>query len=1340
MARCSFCHRRLLDGGTCPRDGGQTSIHHPLSNTEIERPHLPGFRLNGLLGAGGFSVVWAATRDADGAPSAVKVGRVNGGTLQERFSREAEALVRIGPPHVPQLFDAGLLPDGRPFLAMERIAGATLSARLATLPGPPDLAWIAQTADAVLAALEAIHGHGMLHRDIKPENLIVAEPSGQIVAIDLGLGKRAMGARAGAGLPRLTRTGVAVGTPEYMAPEQIRGEENLDERTDLYAFGVILCELATLRPPFVGDGPTLEHAHLSLRPPRPSQFAPVPEPLEALILSCLAKDPARRPESASVLRRALREACAAAAASPADAPFSSKMALPLAVPRLIAEGRHPVVIMVADVKGSAAPLLAAVTAKRGWLARQRGSRYTAVFTALDSDDPAGSALSAARQIVEACEGRVALHLASVTVRRKDRGAPAFYGAAVERPETWIPPDAGDGITITEVLRAALGTPEGSSLEIARRTGSANTNTSDAALPRSSPAMPQLDDGSQGLDDVPLIGRDDVVASLRASFEAARAQRSPRLATLVGDAGLGKSRLASEAPALCRAAGPEVLVVTISAPPPGMAGRHAEAAALLKALVEVPAEQPADPAAFWAAVLGDEIGRTSTPALGALFGWEGTGGGEPGSAPLVRTLAEALRRRARRGPVAVILDDAHRIDDAVIDAIEYATLDGEEMPLWGLVAVAPSFEDLRRAWGRRTRHHDRVELAPLAQQAAMELAARLLLPAEYPPAIVLERLAAWSGGNPAALHEIAAALKRMGAIRKRPQGESYYVATADVDMLPPVPAWQWLAARQLGTMPPELASCVRLCAVLGATFTRGELERVQDALDRAGDAGTTLDVGYALDALLRRRILRRGEGELYAFQNGVFRGAVYDLLDPAQRQKVHRHAFELWRAEVGVAKQASEDMLARLALHAEAVGQREEAAEAYIHLGDLVRAGHRDAVADQHYSAALRCAAAEDAARRARARFGRGKSRYRVTRVREAIEDFGEARSLGEAMGAPRLVAESLLEEATALDWSRDYAASAVRTEKARELIETLDGDDLRIRLQVAVARVAWRAGRTLEVVRRFKELLAADEIDYESRVIALLGLSFHLMFVEGGLYEAELRFEELIKLTTESGDRAHLCNAHLNRVPLWSRRREPHRAIDDLQRAVMLAREIGNPWLERVASLSASMAMYWLDKPFEGLELARRAWLLDQRYAEKSTVMYPLMVLRILMGMGEREEARAILAWIEERCPPGPDNMPWERLIYRLLRAALDSENSQPASEMAAAWREAVTLRVMSVELVIEILYWCARLALDTGRVEDAAAALGEVRVRRAHLPIWPAWFGDLEARLGTLQAEGRSN
>ncbi|WP_437481481.1 protein kinase [Sorangium sp. So ce1014] len=1320
MPRCQVCHRRISGTKPCPRDAWLPPPGHPLDEPQEPAPSVPGLTPLRRIGAGGFATVWEAARAEGGEPVALKVGRWTSPLMVERFRRDAEALEQVGPPHVPRWIESGALRDGRPFIAMELLRGRTLAEVLADLEGPPGAADVVAMGAALLESLAAAHAKGVIHRDLKPENLLLAEGGQRIALLDFGLTKHAR-AREREVDDVITPRGAVVGTPEYMAPEQIRGDPIQDERTDIYAFGVILYELLTLRLPFTGDRGEIEHGHLALRPHRPHEFAAVPDELERLVLACLAKEPERRPPDVAALRRALAQACPGGA-QPAPNAQPARGAL-------LTEGRQPAVVLVAEAKGASAAVMSAVAARKGFVARQRGGRLVCVFSGLDADDPVSAAIAVAREVEERYAGRAAVHIAGLIVRRKEQGPPAVYGAPVEQPDAWMPRGDFHGVALTADLVRAL--PEGELRGLSRDPA---LSPAPGAMFYRLAARSRPPPGSASA--VPLVGRDEIVGALAVSMEASLPGGCPGLFTLIGEGGLGKSRLTDEAVALVRRMQEGAQLIALRAAQP-LAGERASSQLLARVLDVDAAAPPDDVRALCAARLGEELAEEAWTAVAAALGWmpPEQAGVSPWSLrqSTMRAIAEGLRRRAREAPVAVLLDDAHWADDAALDALELATLDAPGCSLWVLVAAHPRFEDMRRSWGARAERHDRAVLERLSEQDAMRLAAELLLPAEYPPEAALRQLARWSGYNPSCLTELVRALKRTGAVQRRPTG-AFYVATAALEELPPLPVRQWLAARRLDTLSPELAACVRLCSALGPDFTREEVEAIQDAIEQEGGASTPIDAGVGLGALCSLSLLVRGERGIHAFESATFRDAVYDALAPLQRQTIHAHALAFWRARVDPGAPDRRG-LGHLGQHAAACGERATAAAAHLALGDRATASHDSVEADQRYTAALALLEEGDARRRAHALAGRGKARYCLHRIPEALADLALARELARGLGDDRLAAELLFEEATALDHATDYAASAQRASEARALVERLGDRRLDNRLRMALGRSCWRQQRVAEAIELLDRASAgaAAEGDQETRVIALLLLSMALV-IAGRLGDAEARFCEVIALSREMKDRLHLCSAYANRAYLWAALSAPERGLQDLSRAVELAREIGNPGPEHVATHNLAELLHWCGREDEALALARRSRVLDERFGERAAPDDALLIARIQAARGDFREAARLVAWVAERCLPDA-SAPALFALFRTLKLLLAAEGLEipaGAEEQGDSWEALTDLaeRTLPVEELLEVLYFRARAAASAGRHPEASAVLDRARPVLAGCRMWQPRFEAVAALL----------
>ncbi|MCC6217344.1 MAG: protein kinase [Polyangiaceae bacterium] len=262
---------------------------------------LGEYRVEGKLGEGGFGAVYRAVHPLIGKAAAIKVLNRQFSANPEivsRFIAEARAVNQIRHRNIIDIFSFGVLPDGRQYYVMELLEGITLD-RYVKREGrlTPELA--VPLLRGVARALDAAHGHGIAHRDLKPENVFVVfdedgAPSPKL--LDFGIAKL-MGEGAAS---HKTRTGVPIGTPFYMSPEQCRGE-NVDHRTDIYSFGIVCHEVLTGRLPFSDDSLMgLMLKQTTAQPPRMSEVCPaVPPQLDGPVLRMLDKDPTRRSRTVS---------------------------------------------------------------------------------------------------------------------------------------------------------------------------------------------------------------------------------------------------------------------------------------------------------------------------------------------------------------------------------------------------------------------------------------------------------------------------------------------------------------------------------------------------------------------------------------------------------------------------------------------------------------------------------------------------------------------------------------------------------------------------------------------------------------------------------------------------------------------------------------------------------------------------------------------------------------------------------------------------------------------------------------------------------------------------------
>lgn len=260
------------------------------------------YRLGAPIGRGANGTVFSGEYGTLRRPVAVKVlhHHLVGDSSAERMLREARTISLLDHPGIVKVFDVGVANDGRAFVVMECLVGEPLSARLER--GRVTEARVVTFARQLASALEVAHAAGVIHRDLKPENVfIVADPDipggERVKIVDFGIAKLKGQCH--------TATGIVLGTPAYMAPEQFRGSRDVDVRADIYSLGVILYVMATGVPPFGGkdtDELLAEHAYCKPAPP-----ALVSRRLAAVIECCMAKDPNDRFATMTKLSAALAE-------------------------------------------------------------------------------------------------------------------------------------------------------------------------------------------------------------------------------------------------------------------------------------------------------------------------------------------------------------------------------------------------------------------------------------------------------------------------------------------------------------------------------------------------------------------------------------------------------------------------------------------------------------------------------------------------------------------------------------------------------------------------------------------------------------------------------------------------------------------------------------------------------------------------------------------------------------------------------------------------------------------------------------------------------------------------
>jgi serine/threonine protein kinase len=274
---------------------------------------MGSYRLVEQLGQGGMGEVWRAQHRMLARPAAIKLirpemlglkGPDGGELLQRRFEREAQATALMRSSHTMELYDFGVAEDGTFYYVMELLDGFDLD-RLVERFGPVPAERAVHFLRQMCSSLAEAHEAGLIHRDVKPANVYACRYGREvdfIKVLDFGLVKQDRSTTDGS--HKLTAGDVAGGTPAFMSPEQALGDDQVDARSDLYAVGCVAYWLLTGTLVFKGQSPMetiVMHVNREPDPPSRRTELPIPAELEAIVLSCLAKDPGARPQSADEL-------------------------------------------------------------------------------------------------------------------------------------------------------------------------------------------------------------------------------------------------------------------------------------------------------------------------------------------------------------------------------------------------------------------------------------------------------------------------------------------------------------------------------------------------------------------------------------------------------------------------------------------------------------------------------------------------------------------------------------------------------------------------------------------------------------------------------------------------------------------------------------------------------------------------------------------------------------------------------------------------------------------------------------------------------------------------------
>ncbi len=850
-----------------------------------------------------MGVVWRAVDRADGQVVALKVLRAESpgpeadgqpARAAERFVREARALSEVRHPGVVRYVAHGATQSGERWLAMEWVDGEGLKERLKA--GPLTVRESVALAARLADALSALHAKSVVHRDVKPSNVVL--PAGDVAAaklLDFGVARFAT---TGGGM---TRTGTRVGTPGYMAPEQARGDRDVDSRADVFALGCVLFQCLTGRAPFLGDHEMAVLAKILLEDaPLASEITQgLPRPLVDLVARMLSKAPELRPRDGAAV--SLQIAALGEMETLDDG--SSSKGMPRAPPAVaLGKGERRLVSVVL-----AGPAAKEREQKLRDVAEAHGARVErlaggAVLAVLSGTGAATDQATRAARLALAMQGAAPEVPMALATGRAEVAGDRPVGEVVDRTATLLRTGAEGPpvVRVDEITAGLLGARFDVQGDAAGLVLTAERAAGDADAARTLLGKP-----------TPFVGREPEIGLLSSVFEVCASEPVARALVLTGPAGVGKTRLASEFVRRLAGRG-EPAEVWIARGDPMTAGspfallgqairaaagvRDGEPLAIRRKKVRarVSRNAPGDDVQRIAEFLGEIAGvqfaaeksvqLRSARRDAMLMGEQ-----------MRRAWEDFLRIETAVQPVVLVLENLHWGDQPTVGLVDVSLRRLRDRPLLVLALARPEFREIfPTLWAERSVQE--IRLTELTPRACEKLVRGVL--GETVGQDAAARIVERSAGNPFYLEEL---------IRAQAAGPSETPGTVLA-----------MVQARLESLPDEARRVLRAASVFGQTFWTDGVASLL-GVQAVGDVARWL--GDLADGEV---VVRRGESrfpgeEEYGFRHALVREAAHAMLTEADDALGHRLAGQ-WLQRAG------ENDAALLAEHFERGGEGARAAE------------------------------------------------------------------------------------------------------------------------------------------------------------------------------------------------------------------------------------------------------------------------------------------------------------------------------------------------------------------------------------------------------------------------------
>jgi serine/threonine protein kinase len=899
--------------------------------------HFAGHRIEGVIGSGGASVVYLAEHLRLGRKVALKIlapQLAEDPAFRERFIRESRLAASLDHANIVAIYDAGEVEDTL-YISMRYVDGPDLG-KILRIDGPLDpsrtLAILSQVADA----LDAAHMRGMVHRDVKPGNVLIEgspDATDRAYLADFGISKRATATAD------LTQTGQFVGTVDYVAPEQITGGR-VDERTDVYSLGCVLYQCLSGEVPFASqfDVATI-YRHLNEPPPSLKGFLGKREQLNLVLAKALAKAKEDRYDTCSALMGDVRKVLlggsptvAVDAPAPAIRQRESKTQAEADIDQQPPgngerTARKTVTVVFCDVIGSAVSderldpeSMRSVTSRYFERMKEVLESHGATVEKIIGDAVMavfGVPLLHEDDALRACRAAMAMQeeLSRLNAElERDWDVALAIRTGVNTGEVIAgDPSSGTAVTGNAVNTAARLKEAAAFGEVLigastyRLVRAAVDAVPVEPIPAKAKAEPMAAYRLQSIIpgapiherrlDSPMVGRKRELQQLREALERATNDRTCVLATVVGSAGVGKSRLTDEFVASisddvavlrgrCLSYGEgitfwPVTEVVRQAAGITVADTPKEARSRIESLLPRTGERP-----IIAKRVAAAIGIGEAAPIHETF-WA------------IRKFVEAL---AEDRPLIVVFDDLHWAEPTFIDFVEYIAGSSNVASILVICLARSELTEMRPEWASGVQQTVTVILEPLTESESHALIRNLLGAGEISTEIG-SRIAQTAEGNPLFLEELTELLLEENRLR---QEDGRWLVTGDLSSIPTPPTVQNLLSARVERLPEEQRAILLRASVVGEVFWWGAVADLSLAMEQPG-------VGANLQKLVRKGVIRPDEStfageDAFRFRHILIREAAYHLLPRATRADLHERFARWLEGIVGERAEEYEEIL------------------------------------------------------------------------------------------------------------------------------------------------------------------------------------------------------------------------------------------------------------------------------------------------------------------------------------------------------------------------------------------------------------------------------------------------